>query len=722
MRSPLVVLGLRLVVPRRRDSVWRLIAVLLAGAIAALSAAAMIAGSNVVSAQSHRDNARSPVAAQAGQHAALRWLDSLDAANGTQYPVVYLDPMPGGDLRPPGVRTMPQAGEAVLSPALGKLAESDPAVAATYPLRSTEVISAAGLRGPGEMLAYVRAPAGKHLSGNAVQTVAFGGAHTERTDAFLATTVSPGALRLALFGFIVLPVLVLLVVAARCEASARDRRILILQRLGVTARRTRVVAAIESGILGAAGGVIGIASFWAVRPLVTQIPAVAYPVDPVDTSISILRSIAVIAIIAAMTAVLAAVTSPRLGALERVTRATTAGLPLSRWRLVPLAVGVLICVLSTVVGGLAGGQGFMVGVAIALAGVPLVVGHLVRSAGAAVRHVRTLPSLLAGRRLATSPGSVTRYLAGAMILAFVVVNAQAWISRLTDSTENRPLPQSATRLMSVTSTGAHLGDGAALASASGHEVYPFVEGANGEVLLTDCAGLGRLVGHPTAGCRVPAPADTAQIHAALSRGGGAGLIDSSRRSLGPTFSSSSAVSVDALTATARNRTAVAGFYVFAPDPSAVNAVRRAGATTLVAPYFLTASAFTLRPGPLGTYIVAGMKLVTGFALLAVILAVVDAAFRRRREYGVLSALGARRATMARTAIWETAAPMVVALVPTLALAGLTSWLFVTVSAAGSVSVTYLAQLAAYGLLLAVVGALISAGLVLVTVDAAVRND
>lgn len=66
---------------------------------------------------------------------------------------------------------------------------------------------------------------------------------------------------------VALPVLALAMTAARLTSSVRDRRLASLLLLGLTRRDTRLILFVETGVSAIPGGLLGAASFLALRPL-----------------------------------------------------------------------------------------------------------------------------------------------------------------------------------------------------------------------------------------------------------------------------------------------------------------------------------------------------------------------------------------------------------------------------------------------------------------------
>ncbi|NRQ48542.1 hypothetical protein [Aeromicrobium stalagmiti] len=224
------------------------------------------------------------------------------------------------------------------------------------------------------------------------------------------------------------PIIVLLATMARLSAVLRDRRLACLRVLGLSPGRTRVVASVEAGASAAIGSVLGALLFGATRPLLRGLDVAGR--DWSSASFAPWWWAVVLVLLTLPSVAVAVALAP--GARPASTLSTPpataiAARPPSRWRLLPLPVGLVAVSLSTVglesdadVGDLrlvvlVGG-----GIVTAL-GLIMVIPVFTRLVADLVVRVKGGPALrIAGRRLQSQPAGVSRVVAGLLIGLFVV--------------------------------------------------------------------------------------------------------------------------------------------------------------------------------------------------------------------------------------------------------------------------------------------------------------
>ncbi|MGW9171571.1 FtsX-like permease family protein [Streptomyces decoyicus] len=213
-------------------------------------------------------------------------------------------------VRPPGVHTLPRAGEMVVSPALDELLAAPGGALLHERLGRTVVgtIAAPGLAGPGE-LTYYAGEDSLTASGEAHRISHFGG---ELPTAPMNPTL--GVIVVVACVVLLMPVAVLIATAVRFGGERRDRRMAALRLVGADSRMTRRMAAGEA-LCGALGGLLlgaglfllarrfaGRITLWDVNafpsdltphPALTALIALAVPLSAVLVALVALRGVTI---------------------------------------------------------------------------------------------------------------------------------------------------------------------------------------------------------------------------------------------------------------------------------------------------------------------------------------------------------------------------------------------------------------------------------------------
>lgn len=231
--------------------------------------------------------------------------------------------------------------------------------------------------------------------------------------------------------FLLVPVVVLLMAVGRLSAGVRDRRLAALRLLGVTSTGTRLVAAVENGVLAAAGAALGVAAFVSLAPIADQQIAngPGWFVAPLRPGLlgGVLSWLIVVA--ASVTVSLA----PTGGLGRNPLQARRPG-PSKRpnlLRLVPVAIGAayLIWVIRHPYGQAFGPSNnavyrVLIASAVAAIGVPIAIPVLIRlAADALVTLGRTPTTTLAGRRMQVEPAAATRLITGITVAILLITGA-----------------------------------------------------------------------------------------------------------------------------------------------------------------------------------------------------------------------------------------------------------------------------------------------------------
>ncbi|MFE1551636.1 ABC transporter permease [Streptomyces sp. NPDC058718] len=399
-----------------------------------LSIAAMIAVHATYQGQDERGVARNPITQEDRPDlpAKVRWSTSQDhvPGSGTFY-IIFIAPMTADAPLPPGLSTWPAPGEAVLSPRLRQIGADD-GIASRYG-RAVGQIGAEGLQSPDELLAYVRPRSDLPLNG-LDSVVGYG--RPPR-----ALPINPGQLSYAqsewVFqlmpgGLVLLPVGVLLVVAARSGSYSRDRRTALVDALGGTSRSRALIVLGEVSrpvLAGSAFATAVLAGFWATD---VRLPVTGFVLSAGDLRAQWWELLSAV-VAAAVLVALASVTAGRLirprGKGNRPTRARRSP---TRWAVL-CPVFLLIAVrgpelFPTATAGHALTNWF--GAAGTLATLPAAVAVLTAQLGRqmsrAGRRLGRPGLLVAGQRTFAHPGPVARVTASVVVSLGLLIQVVAW--------------------------------------------------------------------------------------------------------------------------------------------------------------------------------------------------------------------------------------------------------------------------------------------------------
>jgi hypothetical protein len=428
-------LGLHLTLRGGREALVRLIGIAVAVTIGTAMLLTVVAGVNAVNHQNARyawlaTGALGDRSPQAGVDPLWGQLND-DVFRGKT--IVRADVATTGPRSPaiPGLSRLPGPGEYYASPALARLIKSAPAdeLADRYPGRLAGTIGNAGLPSPDSLIAVVG------------RTVAQVRAVDGAAEVWRLNTTPPNDcgdcpsgvglnrnaidLILAVVGLgMLFPVVVFIGSATRLAAARREQRFAAMRLVGATPRQISVLSAIESSIAVVVGTVAGFGLFFALRPLVVQIPFTGDRFFTSDLSLSWLDVIVVavgipiVAVLAARLALRRVVISP-LGVFRRSTPK-----PPTPWRLWPLFAGILE--LAYFLEGARPRTGpaqtiaYLIGFLLVMTG--LVTGGpwlTMVSARWLSRRTRRPAALIAGRRLADDPRGGFRAISGLVLALFI---------------------------------------------------------------------------------------------------------------------------------------------------------------------------------------------------------------------------------------------------------------------------------------------------------------
>ncbi|MFK0229267.1 FtsX-like permease family protein [Streptomyces sp. NPDC090303] len=350
---------------------------------------------------------------------------------------------PGRAPSAPGVRELPPAGKAIVSPKLAQLLASNPRAAGLVPGLVTGTIAPEGLGGPDELYAYVGTtpaslPEARSLSH-------FGADYTSEE------VIDPSTLdilRFTLGCIVLLPLVIFLSVCARLSGESRSRRLAALRLVGLSVKDTLRVNAGESVVAATLGALLGLVGYLGANEVAAHVglPGLHwYPVDgrPEATTLAVcLLGCPALAWIVGQF-------SARQAALSPINvRRTGERKPPKKWGTLLLIPGIGViggyCALSLLGRDPSGGSASAVLVpgAVLLTGAGLFFGLAPMTAWFARRlagTAKSLPMALAMRRTEVDPGASLRVVTGLVLLVFGASLTQGVLVEL-DQVSRRTTP------------------------------------------------------------------------------------------------------------------------------------------------------------------------------------------------------------------------------------------------------------------------------------------
>jgi hypothetical protein len=408
-----LVLGIRLAVGGSRTS-WARLALTAAGVglgVTVLLLAASIGPAR--EAKSERVQAASLTAAKSAatlkaRHVSVSWQGRLITG------VELAATAPDAPL-PPGVGRIPRPGELVVSPELLDLMRTDDSVRARFPESVIGVIADAGLPRPKSLIFYAGLP-DAHLD-SAYPATGFGGDQPR-------STLLPiyRLLMVAAIGALLVPLGIFILVATRLGATGREQRLAAIRLVGASRNQIRWIASGETLTGAVLGLFVGVALFFAARPLARFIEVEGVGFFPTDLLPDPLLG-ALIAVGVPVVAVVSALLALRTEDVGPLGLSRAVELPEHRawWRFGLIGAGALLIVVITAVGSywqvmadpsLAVGLG--IGVTLILAGTGAVLPWLVGKVAHGLEPDGIAP-MLALRTLRFDAGT-PRVLAGVVVV------------------------------------------------------------------------------------------------------------------------------------------------------------------------------------------------------------------------------------------------------------------------------------------------------------------
>lgn len=341
-----------------------------------------------------------------------------DVWNGERLGRMWLADASGGAPRPPGVDRFPSPGEAVVSPALAERMEVEPALDRLVDAEVVGTIAPVGLLGPDELYAYI---------GVAAEDLAdlHAGGGWGNPDPYALESQQAGLSQgLAL---LILPAAgIYLMVCGRLASATRARRYAALRLLGLRRSAILRIAAVENGIAGGLGGLLGVGLFTLMYPILAGSGWLGFTWFPETGQLGVVPAGLLVVVVAGVSAGLGAVGLRRALSRPVEGRADLEEPPSRWWLLLPLAGGLGAMTYLLLLPQLEQ-DALAINPWVALGGLVLAVGGLllgVRPLLAGAGRILSRPHLpwpvrIAGRRLVREPAAMVRLLAGLVLLVLV---------------------------------------------------------------------------------------------------------------------------------------------------------------------------------------------------------------------------------------------------------------------------------------------------------------
>ncbi|MFF4814908.1 FtsX-like permease family protein [Kitasatospora sp. NPDC001309] len=425
--------ALRLAVSGGREAVARLLMIAAAVAIGVGLLLSVLSSINAIDRTNARQtwmNTGAKGATAAAPADPLWWHARMDYYRGAS--VFRAELAPTGPHPPlvPGLSRLPAPGEYYASPALAKLLRETPAVELgdRFPGRQVGTLGEDALPSP-DTLAVVIGRTADEVRAMPRATTVTSIATTLPTDCeydCYGAGVHGDALVLVLTvvaAALIFPVLIFIGTATRLSAATREQRYAAMRLVGATPGQVSVISAVESAVAAAAGTVLGFGLYFALKPLVADVPFTGDRFFAADLSLSLPQAVGA-AVGVPLAAALAArfalrrVTVSPLGVSRRVTPK-----PPSPWRLAPLVAG--LAELGYFVGDhpkTTDGQSlaYLSGFVLVMLGLVIAGPWLTMATARAVARRTGRPaSLIAMRRLSDDPRAGFRSVAGLVLALFV---------------------------------------------------------------------------------------------------------------------------------------------------------------------------------------------------------------------------------------------------------------------------------------------------------------
>lgn len=395
----------------RRGRAVNRTSVLITGAVAAAALCGLLGLTQLLGHVSRAADARNLGAQQA--NGCIQGSYRFDPLSLEQYENLILSSTCPTPAIPPGLDRFPQPGQTYLSPALADLRKTEARIEDRYPV-VTGLIDRAGLTGSNELRAIVGV---EPQDAGALGVVAFNEFGSTDSD-YLATYLRIHRQTLLILGlFFTLPATGYLIAAStKLSARVRERQLSLLAIIGVQERHLRRALMLETAVLVGAGAALGltvaISLFNRLEP-----HFVAWTAFPGDFAIPVWAYLAVLLVVLS-TAVCASWWGAESWRRRTGTGVTSQPRKRQVWRWVLLMASLVVAMASTWL--TLPVQVVLAGRAMTVGGLLAVAAPLCASAGERLHPSDSSLTSLAGARLRSPAGALTRSLAALTAGLFVL--------------------------------------------------------------------------------------------------------------------------------------------------------------------------------------------------------------------------------------------------------------------------------------------------------------
>jgi hypothetical protein len=270
-------LGVRLAVGGGRTSWMRLILGTIGIGLAVAVLLVFASFGNIMHSRDARTNASDRTTKVVSGVSPTQYIQVNEPFQGNSISGAYVHGTGPNSPVPPGITSLPGPNQIVLSPALADLLNSDDGarLRPRFPQRIVGTIGEAGMRGPSDLMFYAGTgplPTSGAVASNAEMNVyAFGkepGSHS----------IDPTLMVLAIIGAVALliPIFIFVSVSSRIAGAERDRRLAALRLVGAGNWQVRRIAAAESLVSAGTGLVLGGLAFLGIRALAPQVDVLGW--------------------------------------------------------------------------------------------------------------------------------------------------------------------------------------------------------------------------------------------------------------------------------------------------------------------------------------------------------------------------------------------------------------------------------------------------------------